>query len=301
MNGQVWAIATLAAVAAGCLVRGVVRTPVRLATRLAPYTERARGRLGTTTPARNTGTGSVWGPMVTAAANGLGRVLDTGTVGEVELRLRQAGLGGLTAAGYRRRQLTYTVAGFAFGVALALLVRLPTTPALVVSVAFGAAGALRWRGKVDRLTNDRRMRMRAEAHTVCQMLAVWLRTGDTPSGALDRLAQRATGIVPGELSEAAAQIRTGTPPADVLERLARQTAEPSASRLYRLYGATWAAAGDPTALLALADSLRSSRRDALARTMAKRRVAMALPLVAVIAPILILFIVAALPSIIFGH
>ena len=34
--------------------------------------------------------------------------------------------------------------------------------------------------------------------------------------------------------------------------------------------------------------------------MAKRRVAMALPLVAVIAPILILFIAAAIPSIVFG-
>ena len=35
--------------------------------------------------------------------------------------------------------------------------------------------------------------------------------------------------------------------------------------------------------------------------MAKRRVAMSLPLVAVIAPILILFIAAALPSIVFGN
>ena len=84
-------------------------------------------------------------------------------------------------------------------------------------------------------------------------------------------------------------------------RAAHHTAEPSAARLYRLYGSTWAAAGDPGALLALADSLRATRRDALARTMAKRRVAMALPLVAVIAPILILFVAAALPSIIFGR
>ena len=106
--------------------------------------------------------------------------------------------------------------------------------------------------------------------------------------------------MPGELAEAAAQIRSGSPPVEVLERLAGQTAEPSAARLYRLYGASWSAGGDPTALLALSDSLRASRRDALARTMAKRRVAMALPLVAVIAPILILFIAAAIPSIVFG-
>jgi hypothetical protein len=34
--------------------------------------------------------------------------------------------------------------------------------------------------------------------------------------------------------------------------------------------------------------------------MARRRIAMAVPLVAVIAPILILFIVAAIPSLVFG-
>ena len=61
-----------------------------------------------------------------------------------------------------------------------------------------------------------------------------------------------------------------------------------------------AAGGDPAALLALSDSLRAARRDDLARTMANRRIAMALPLVAVIAPILILFIAAAIPSIVFG-
>ena len=172
---------------------------------------------------------------------------------------------------------------------------------MVVAFAAGGAGALRWRAKVDGLIDDRRTLMRAEAHTVCQMLAVWLRTGDTPSGALDRLSRRTAGIVPGELAEASAQIRSGSPPAEVLERLADQTAEPSAARLYRLYGATWNAGGDPAALLALSDSLRASRRDAIARTMARRRIAMALPLVAVIAPILILFIAAALPSIVFGR
>jgi tight adherence protein C len=182
-----------------------------------------------------------------------------------------------------------------------VLLRLSTTLAIVVAVAASGAGAIRWRAKLDGLLDDRRTLMRAEAHTVCQMLAVWLRTGDTPSGALDRLVQRTTGVVPGELAEAAAQIRSGAPPVEVLERLAVQTAEPSAARLYRLYGATWASGGDPTALLALSDSLRASRRDAVARTMARRRVAMSLPLVAVIAPILILFIAAALPSIVFGR
>ena len=103
---------------------------------------------------------------------------------------------------------------------MALLLRLNTTLALVVAGIGGGVGAIRMRAKVDGLIDDRQTVMRAEAHTVCQMLAVWLRTGDTPAGALDRLAHRTTGIVPGELAEASAQIRSGAPPADVLERLA---------------------------------------------------------------------------------
>ena len=301
MSGQVLAIAAVAAIAAACLARSVVRTPRRLAVRLAPYAERARGQLGTTVPARATTVTSVWGPMVSSAASWVGRAIDAGSTTDLELRLRRAGLAHLTASGYRRKQLAYAVSGLAGGVVLALALQLSTAAALILAGAFAVAGALRWRAKLDRLTNDRRLRMRAEAHTVCQILAVWLRTGDTPAGALARLAQRAGGIIPGELAEAAAQIRSGTPPIDVLERAAHHTAEPAAARLYRLLGATWAASGDPTALLALADDLRAARRDALARTMAKRRVAMALPLVAVIAPILILFIAAALPSIIFGR
>ena len=53
----------------------------------------------------------MWGPIVTAAADRLAAVLSTGTTGELELRLRQAGLSDVTVAGYRRRQLAYTVAG----------------------------------------------------------------------------------------------------------------------------------------------------------------------------------------------
>jgi tight adherence protein C len=301
VSGQVLAIATIAAVALGCLVRSALRTPVRLAARLAPYTERVRGRLGTSVAQPASGSRSVWGPMVTAAASRVAAVLDAGAGGDVELRLRRAGLADVGVDGYRKRQLGYAVGGVVFGVAAALLLRLSTAAALVLAVAAATAGALRWRAKLDRLTEDRRTLMRAEAHTVCQMLAIWLRTGDTPPGALDRLARRSAGIVPGELAAASAQIRSGSPPVEVLDRLAVETAEPAAARLYRLYGASWSAGGDPAALLALSDDLRAARRDAIARTMAKRRVAMALPLVAVIAPILILFIAAAIPSIVFGR
>ena len=81
MSGQVLAIAVIAAVAAYCLVRSMLRTPARLAPRLEPYTDGVRGRLGTVVPRTATPARSVWGPIITAAADRLGKVLDAGTLG----------------------------------------------------------------------------------------------------------------------------------------------------------------------------------------------------------------------------
>jgi tight adherence protein C len=292
--------AVVAAGAVGLLARRVLRPPRRLAPRLAPYSERVRARLGTTVPHRVQGPVSVWGPLVSALANGLSNVIDANRADESVLRLRQAGMR-ISVEDYRRRQLGYTVAAFTAGFLVALVLRLSMGATLLVMVAAGMVGLTRWRSMVDRRIARRRATMRAETHTICQLLAVYLRTGDTPIGALERLVERTSGVVSDELTAAAALIRSGSPAAAVLERLATDCAEPSTGRLYRLYGATWAASGDPDALLALAEDLRSARREDLARTMAKRRTAMTVPLVLILGPILILFIAAPLPSLIFGR
>jgi tight adherence protein C len=143
--------------------------------------------------------------------------------------------------------------------------------------------------------------MRSELDTVCQLLAVYLRTGDTPAGAVDRLVRRATGEVVGELSGASAEVRSGAPVAAAFTRLTQATPEPAAARLYRLLASTWTAGGDADALFALGEDMRAARREDLARLMAKRETTMALPLVMIIGPILILFIAAAIPHIVFGR
>src|SRR5699024_4878311 len=137
---------------------------------------------------------------------------------DTALRLRQAGIIHLTADGYRTRQLATTVAGLAFGMLLALA--LPFSPALgllLVGLA-GFVGLTRWRALVDRKIAQRRTTMRAETHTICHLLAVYLRTGDTPIGALERLGRRTRGAVPHELADAVARIRAGEPAAEVLEQ-----------------------------------------------------------------------------------
>lgn len=307
MNAQVAAIAVFAAVAGWCLARAVVRQPRPLAARVQPYTtvhRRAFGtvRAGVARDAKDgrSGMALVFGPLVRQLANGLATVVDASNSTSADLRLRQAGLD-LTVEQYRTRQLAYTAGALGAGALLGVLLGRSAGVVLLLTVAGGLWGATRWRGRLDRLITKRRDRMRSELYTVCQLLAVYLRTGDTPAGALDRLMRRARGEVATELAGAAAQIRTGAPVSIAFERLVSTTPEPGSARLYRLLSSTWTAGGDDQALFALGEDMRASRREDLARQMARRETAMALPLVMVIGPILILFVAAAIPHIVFGR
>ena len=306
MNGQVLAIAVVAAVAAAwLLVRGLVRSPARLAVRLAPYTERARGRLGTTVRDRRragvvgVGTdGRPPSPTVSARALWSWRRRASWSCG-----CAAPASATLTAAGYRRRQLAYTVVGLAVGVSLAL------AAAAVHDRGVGPGRRHRRRRRcdplratVDGLIDDRQTRDASRGtHRLSDARRVAAhrrhpgrRAGPPrPSHQRDRARRARRGLRPDPLRRPTRRRPRAAGHTD--RRAVRRPPLPPLRRhLERRRG-------DPASLLALSDSLRASRRDALARTMARRRVAMAFPLVAVIAPILILFIAAALPSIVFGR
>lgn len=307
MDGRVITIALSASIAAFCFARAAIRQPKPLASRVEPYTIVARSRLGTTVPETQAtplpGRSSVvlvFGPLVRTLADGLAKLVDASASSSAELRLGQAGLT-LTVEQYRTRQLAYAAGALAGGAFLGLLLGGSTRTVVLLAVAAALWGATRWRARVERLIKQRRERMRAELYTICQLIAVYIRTGDTPAGAIDRLVRRAHGEVVRELTSAAAQIRSGSEPRGVFQQLTASTPEPTAARLYRLLSSSWTAGGDADALLALGEDLRSSRREDLTRTMAKRQTAMALPLVMVIGPILILFVAAAIPHIVFGR
>lgn len=308
MEPRVVVVALAAAVAVGCLASALVRQPRALASRIQPYAPPLRGRLGTIRPERagddaNSGRSGlmlVFGPFILSLANGLAQLVDASTSTSAELRLRQAGLT-MTAEQYRTRQLAYTVGAIAAGAFTGLVLSRRAGTVILLAVAAGLWGATRWRARLDRMITRRRDRMRAELYTVCQLIAIYLRTGDTPSGAVERLVRRSRGEVIAELAEASAQVRTGSTASMVFEQLTATTPEPSAARLYRLLSSTWTAGGDADGLLALADDMRASRREDLSRLMTRRETAMALPLVMVIGPILILFVAAAIPHIVFGR
>jgi tight adherence protein C len=288
----------------------VVRPTPRLAGRVRPYTIVARADLGRSAdvlgvarpdPSPRAGTvRRLFGPPLRAFATRLGRFVETRSDEHLRLKLRQAGFHDLTPEEYRIRALgqaaLFTAAGAAIGIAL----RSPILT-LLLAVCGLLYGSTRWKGRIDRAIGDRRECLRLELYTVNQLLAIHLRTGAGPVQATQRIVDRGTGAMVEELDAVLTKVRSGVSEPDAFRRAAELTPEPNAARTYKLFAAGAERGVDLAgALRSLSDDLRDARREDLRRVATKRRAAMLVPTIAILAPIMLLFIAAPLPSVIFG-
>lgn len=299
------------AVCAAAAVSLVAHPPRRLATRVRPYAQLARSRLGTgyadasvlhVVEGPSGAVREVFGPMLRRLAEGLGRLVDAADRDAVELRLQQAGFDDSSADQYRMRQLGWTIGGVALGAATGLMLGGSAAVVLVLAVLVGFPAATYWRSRVAKAIEVRRARMRVELYTVSQLLAVYGRTGHGPVEAVRHVVQRGSGPVAAELRDCMSWIGAGTPPQVAYDRLAQRTPEPACARLYRILGAAAQSGGDLTrSLMAVSNDLRSERREEVARAAIKRRTAMLLPLLVLIAPVMLLFVAGALPHVVFGR
>ena len=302
--------ALLAAVAAAYLARLVVRPTRALAPRVRPYAQLSRSRLGRSADATllpglggsvsPATVGRVFAPLLSAAAKRFSNLVDAGGEDHLRLRLRQAGFADTSPEQYRMRQLSWATAAT---VGAGFFGGLVGGSAFVLG--FGGLGliygATYWRGKVNRAITTRAARMRVELYTVAHLLAMLIRTGHGPMHAVRAVLERGRGPVVEELSEAMSWIAGGMSEADAFERLAEDTPEPAAARLYRLVASGIQAGGDlGTALLTVSDDLRAARREDLEREATKRRGAMLVPTIVVMAPVVLVFIAAPLPTLILG-
>lgn len=298
------AASVAAGVAVGALARRVVRPVPRLAGRVRPYTIAARTRLGR--PAAALLTAPASGGALSRLAERLGRLADGRSDEALALRLEQAGLlDGLDETervrAYRARQLAATVAWTGAFAAVGLVAGAAAAPVLLLAGLGTVVGVTRWPGRVERALQQRRERMRVELYTVNHLLAMHLRTGGGVVQALRRVTERGRGAVVDDLAQALTLHRGGRTVADALDHVARRTPEPNAARTYRLlaggvrYGSDLA-----QALRVLSDDLREQRIEALKRDATRRRAAMLVPIIAVLAPVMLLFIAAPLPSLVLG-
>lgn len=310
MTGRTaFAAALSGGVTVALFVRALFPGPARVAARVRPYVQLSRSRLGVGDPdVRVLGVGTpprsaiveVLGPMVVRAAELLGRLMDSASEEAISLRLRHAGYRGITVEEYRQRQLSWTLSGAAVGSAIGLLGRGSSARVLLLTVMAAAAGATGPRMAIERSVRERRRRMTTDLYTVCQLLAVHARNRG-PIEAVREVVAIGGGPVVDELAESLDWIRGGTASPRAYERLSDLTPDEFAARLYRLLGSGARSGGDIVpALLALADDVRNARRDEVERLAVRRRALMLIPLLALIAPVLILFLAAALPHVLFG-
>jgi tight adherence protein C len=306
----------LAALASGvfaaCFASLLVPPTRRLAGRVRPYAVPARVSLGLPPdldrPAvRGRGTvAQVFGPIVEGAAGRLGGLVDRRSPEVLALRLRQAGWypgvgdeGRMSA--YRLSQLRTAATWTAVGATLGVALDQGALRALVVTALAFVVGASRQRGRLDRAVEERRRRMRLELYTIDQLLAVRIRSGGGVVHAVQELARQTRGAVTEELEEALRLHRAGMAAATALRRIADQTPEPACARTYALLASSEERGADLAAgLLALAEDLRETRREEMRRAATRRRAAMLVPTIAVLAPVMLLFVAAPLPSLVLG-
>jgi tight adherence protein C len=311
---MIWFPALASGLAAALAARLLVPPRRRLAPRLMPYSVPARTTLGYRIDAGEPVAGMVSGttlqrllvPPIQAMARSLNRVIETASDDALLLRLRRADLlqdipEADRAQEYRIRQLGAAAAGIALGTLLGAVVFGSAGAALGLGLTGFVAGATRWRGRVDRAITTRSEQIRIELYTVNQLLAMRTRTGGGVVQAAQMVADRGDGMVASDLRDALRLHRGGISLPDAFRRIAEVTPEPFAARTYRLLaGAEDRGTDLGQSLLALSTAVREARRDTLRRQATKRRAAMLIPIIGLMAPVMLLFVVAPVTEIVFG-
>lgn len=298
------AAAAMSALCVGLLVYRLVPPPRSLGSRLRPYVAPA-AVVGRKTRARGPLV-EVFGPIVLRMADSVGRLLERSGDEVTILKLRQAGWyrslpEEQIVTAYRVDQLRAISLGalIAFGTGMVLGVSLGQRVALVILGL--VVGATRHKAKVGKAIERRRDLMRIEVYTIDQLLAMRVRAGGGVIQAVTATVQRGRGEVVAELADALRLHRAGWRAGDAFRRIAELTPEPFCGRTYRLLGTAEERGADlAAALLDLAEDVRETRRESMKRAATRRRAAMLIPTIAILAPVLILFVAAPLPSLITG-
>jgi tight adherence protein C len=263
--------------------------------RLAPYLrERPRtSRLLTEPPARTplAVAERLLSPVLSDAARVLER-LGSSTV-SIRRRLDVSG-SGLTAEQFRIEQVLWATAGLAVGLVLAVTVGaargFSVVPLTILVVLAGLGGAYARDSALTRAVRRRQERIVAELPAVAELLALAVSAGESPVGALERVATSTSGELAGELRRTLADARSGTPLVRALERMADRTSLPGVVRFTEGISVALER-GSPLAevLRAQANDAREIGRRQLMETGGRKEVLMMVPVVFLILPVTVLF------------
>lgn len=291
------------ALAVGGLMWLLIPPTPRLAGRVRPYVSPSGVGLSAQT---GSSLARVFGPIVMRLATGFGRRLDKAGDEGLARRLRQAGIypeldDGARVATFRVRQLGALAAWAGGGGLVAAALGMGTPGIMGLAIVGGIAGVGRTRGRVERALTARQMKMRIEIYTVDQLLALRVRAGGGVVQAVGQVVARGHGEVVSELAEALRLHRAGMSASEAFRRIADLSPEAACARTYRLLAIADERGVDLAGgLLSLAEDVRETRREAMRRAATKRRAAMLVPTIALLAPTLLLFVAAPLPYLLTG-
>ncbi|HEX2049328.1 MAG TPA: type II secretion system F family protein [Actinomycetota bacterium] len=283
------AIAALGAVAVVIAVSGLppLRRP-RLGDRVEPYVTGLHGRPSAllhavdpaTTPRR-------W---LEARAERLG----AGGRAAVERRLRAAGLG-ISVGRFRVEQVAWSAACGAAAASVSVLAlaagaRVAPGGAVVlvaVAASFGAA-ARDWR--LGRQVQARRAALEDQLPAAIDLVTLAIVSGESVSAAFARVGALLPGALGDELDAVVADVRAGVPALDALQEMKKRVPGRAAARFVDAL-CTGIERGTPLAdvLRAQADDARDARRRALLEAGGRREVAMLVPVVFLVMPVVVLF------------
>jgi len=310
-------LALVGAVTAGLSVTAtswVMLKPYRrLGPRLRPYAAVARTRLARSYDVRGqagsvsggTTLASLFGPILESMVAWLSALVGATDDQRQALRLRQAGLYSGLDQRDRIREFRVRSLGRAalLGGALGALGAVfgGTRAMVLLGLSGFVLGVAQARSRVTTAIAARQERIRGELYTLNQLIAMRTRVGGGVVDAIRHVVDRANGVFVDDLAEVLRLHASGVPMTEALRRAAALTAEPEAARTYNVLATAQDRGADlGDALLGLSVDLRTQRRDDLQRRAASRRLWLVVPIVLILAPVLLLFIGAPVPTLIFG-
>src|SRR3954452_25319112 len=200
-----------------------------LAARLRPY---ASG----TTRERSTAAGilsvasfrDVIGPLSRAIGERLARVL--GVNEEIGVRLERVHAD-VDATAFRVRQIGWTAVAFAAGVVMAVILRLPPAAGFFVVLGAPALAFLLVEHQLSRRSAAWQHRLFLELPVVSEQLAMLLGAGYSLGAALQRVADRSSGVCAQDLARVCGRVRQGLSDVEALREWAAVAGVPALDRL----------------------------------------------------------------------
>jgi tight adherence protein C len=266
-----------------------------LGRRVDPYLRRSRTAslfsAPTTTSRTRTVVENLLGPVAVRGLGLLERL--TGGAEQLERRLRLAGRRSSTDS-FRIEQVVFGALGLVLGIVVAVAAIVTRDASAVLGLFIVVLGALLGVLLRDYLLGveitRRAARMAREFPTVADLLALAVAAGESPIAAMERVARTSTGALPDEFAATIADIRSGTSVSQALASLGARTPLESLSRFGE--GVSIAIErGTPLAevLRAQAQDARENAKRDLMEMAGKREIAMLVPVVFFVLPLVIVF------------